>query len=188
MRITFQLTDSQYAANDRAGLLVGLPLTVQLDAGPLLLGRDAADSGWFDKVNYGQPALKPFSLAQCAFCGRISQLDRWRSPEGAFCQALLDCGVPLRIDVLLPEFDLAAPGLPDGLRQGDWLVGVAALQGLLAFDPGDLLWQPVEGAIVDIQRLNLDTLSPAFGNLRWLNGLPRQSFAPDQVFVTVECR
>jgi hypothetical protein len=72
------------------------------------------------------------------------------------------------------------------LAVGDWLMGVASLRGLLALDVGDLLWQPVQGSIVDIQRLVLDPAHPAFGTLRWLHGLPRQSFVPDQVFVTVD--
>jgi hypothetical protein len=55
-------------------------------------------------------------------------------------------------------------------------------------NPGDLIWQTVTGVIVDIQRLALDALNPGFGALRWLSGLPRQPFAPDQVFVTIEVR
>ena len=61
----------------------------------------------------------------------------------------------------------------------------ARLDFMLA--PGaDQLWQPVQGSIVDIQRLVLDPLHPSFGALRWLHGLPKQPFAPDQVFVTVD--
>jgi hypothetical protein len=65
---------------------------------------------------------------------------------------------------------------------------MVSLRGLVAFDAGDLLWSPVQGTIVDIQRLMLDATQPTFGTLRWLHGLPRQSFAPDQVFVTIDIR
>jgi hypothetical protein len=184
MRATFILSDEQFAANERGGIMVGLPLTVQLDAGPLLLGRDDA-ANWFERVNYGPPAFKPLNLERSVFCGRISQIERHRGRDETFCQALLDCGLPLRLDLIDPDQPELA-GVPFGLAVGDWLMGVASLRGLLALDIGDLLWQPVQGSIVDIQRLVLDPLHPSFGVLRWLHGLPRQSFAPDQVFVTVD--
>lgn len=187
MRLTFSLSDAQFAANDRAGVMVGLPLTVQLDAGPLVLGPDDS-AGWFVQVNYGAVALKPISLDRVAFCGRFSQIEPWRGDDEMACQAVLDCGWPLRVDLLDP-FGGSGRGDARWLpATGDWLVGVASLRGLLAFDAGDLLWSPVQGTIVDIQRLVLDAAHPNFGMLRWLHGLPRQSFAPDQVFVTVEAR
>ncbi len=183
MRATFTLSDEQFAANDRAGVMVGLPLAVQLDAGPLLPGRDDA-AGWFERVNYGPPAFKPLSLERSVFCGRISQIEQYHDRGETICQALLDCGLPLRLDLIDPD-QPDQPGVPFRLAVGDWLMGVANLRGLLALDVGDLLWQPVQGSIVDIQRLVLDPTHPSFGALRWLHGLPRQSFAPDQVFVTV---
>ena len=187
MRLTFTLSDDQFSANDRAGVMVGLPLTVQLDAGPLVMGQDDT-AGWFVVASYGPAALIPVSLERVAFCGRIVQIEQWRSHEDVLCQALLDCGVPLRFDLLDPDRQSGQTGRPFDLQAGDWLVGVASLRGLLAFDTGDLLWAPVQGTIVDIQRLVLDGASSTFGALRWLHGLPRQSFAPDQVFVTVEVR
>jgi hypothetical protein len=187
MHLTFSLSDAQFAANDRTGVMVGLPLTVQIDAGPLVLGPDDT-AGWFVPANYGAVALKTISLDRVAFCGRISQIEQWRSEEDVVCQALLDCGWPVRVDLLDP---FTGPGKGDPqfqLATGDWLVGVASLRGLLAFDAGDLLWSPVQGTIVDIQRLVLDASNPTFGTLRWLHGLPRQSFAPDQVFVTLDVK
>ncbi len=184
MRATFTLSDDQFAANDRAGLMVGLPLAVQLDAGPLLPGR-VEGAGWFERASFGPAAFKPLALERSVFCGRISQIETWRGRGETACQALLDCGLPLRIDLVDPE-QSGLPGVPFGLSVGDWLIGVADVRGLLALDVGDLLWQPVQGAIVDIQRLVLDPLHPSFGGLRWLHGLPRQSFAPDQVFITVD--
>jgi hypothetical protein len=185
MRATFTLSDEQFAANERAGIMVGLPLAVQLDAGPLLSGRDEG-AGWFERVNYGPAAFKPLDLERCVFCGRFSQIETWRDHGETVCQALLDCGLPLRIDLLDPEpAQTDRPGVPFGLAVGDWLMGMANLRGLAALDVGDLLWQPVQGTIVDIQRLVLDPTHPSFGTLRWLHGLPRQSFAPDQVFITV---
>jgi hypothetical protein len=185
MRATFTLSDEQFAANERAGIMVGLPLAVQLDAGPLLPGRDEG-AGWFERVNYGPAAFKPLDLERCVFCGRISQIEQYRGRGETDCQALLDCSLPLRIDLIDPEQPGQQPDVPFGLAVGDWLMGVASLRGLLALDVGDLLWQPVQGAIVDIQRLVLDPTHPSFGTLRWLHGLPRQSFAPDQVFITVD--
>ena len=187
MRVTFTLSDEQFSANDRAGVMVGLPLTVQLDAGPLVMGQDDT-AGWFVGASYGPAALIPVSLERVAFCGRIAQIEQWRSHEDVLCQALLDCGVPVRFDLLDPDRQSEQTGRPFDLQAGDWLVGVASLRGLLAFDTGDLLWAPVQGTIVDIQRLVLDGASSTFGALRWLHGLPRQSFVPDQVFVTVEVR
>lgn len=70
------------------------------------------------------------------------------------------------------------------LATGD--IGLASLRGLLAMNLSDLLWQTVTGSIVDIQRLSLDPLAPGFGTTTGLSGLPCQSFAPDQVYVTVE--
>ena len=187
MRLTFSLSDTQFAANDCAGVMVGLPLTVQLDAGPLVMGQDDT-AGWFVKASYGPAALKAISLERVAFCGRVAQIEQWRGQDDVLCQALLDCGVPLRLDLLDPDHRPGEPGQPFDVETGDWLVGVASVRGLLAFDAGDLLWAPVQGTIVDIQRLVLDAANPTFGALRWLHGLPRQSFAPDQVFVTVEVR
>lgn len=185
MRATFTLSDQQFAANDRAGVMVGLPLVVQLDAGLLLPGRDEG-AGWFERVNYGPPAFRPLSLERSVYCGRISQIETWHGHGETQCQALLDCGLPLRIDLIDPD-QAGQPGVaPFDLTVGDWLLGIADLRGLLALDAGDLLWQPVQGSIVDIQRLVLDPVHPSFGALRWLHGLPRQSFAPDQVFVTVD--
>jgi hypothetical protein len=185
MRITFTLSDEQHAANDRAGIMVGLPLVVQLDAGLLVMGQDDG-LGWFEKASWGHKLLKPISLDRLAFCGRIGQVDTWRHGDEVLCQALLDCGQPLRVEVLDPDFAAAQPGYPHHLAAGDWLVGVAILRGRVASDPTDLLWQPVRGTIVDIQRLSLSPTSQTFGTLRWFHGLPRQTFAPDQVFVTVE--
>jgi hypothetical protein len=151
----------------------------------VLAGRDDA-AGWFERVNYGPAAFKPLSLERSVFCGRISQIETWRGHGETACQALLDCGLPLRIDLIDPEQPRTSRVCPYNLAVGDWLMGVASLRGLLALDVGDLLWQPVQGTIVDIQRLVLDPTHPSFGTLRWLHGLPRQSFAPDQVFVTVD--
>jgi hypothetical protein len=195
MRVTFQLTDAQYAANDRSGVLVGLPLSVQIDAGLLVMGQAAAasGSGWFERAAPGRTLLKQVSLERHAFSGRLVHIDAqtaWRSPEGVVCQALLDCGLPLRLDVLDPETPTDLAGVPYGLKAGDWLLGVASLEGLLALDRGALAlaWQPVEGAIVDIQRLSLSPFDPAFGALRWLHGLPARSFAPDLVYVTIDVK
>lgn len=187
MRLTFSLSNAQFAANDRAGVMVGLPLTVQLDTGPLVMGPDDT-SGWFVRANYGTAAVKAISLDRVAFCGRISQIEAWRSDEDVVCQALVDCGWPVRVDLIDPFAGSGKGDPPLQMAAGDWLVGVAALRGLLAFDAGDLLWSPVQGTIVDIQRLMLDASYPTFGTLRWLHGLPRQSFAPDQVFLTLELR
>lgn len=189
MRVTFQLTDAQYTANDRAGVLVGLPLSVQIDAGLLAMGHAwRGGSNWFERAAPGRLLLKQVSLDRHAFSGQLMQVETWRSPEGVICQALLDCGVPLRLDVLDPEAPADQGGVPYGLRVGDWLLGVASLEGLFALDRGALLWRPVEGAIVDIQRLSLSPFDPAFGTLRWLHGLPARSFAPDVVYVTIDVR
>lgn len=177
MRLTFTLSDEQFAANDRAGVMVGLPLPVQLDAGPLVNGRIDGD-GWIEALNHGRAGIRPVSLDRHVFCGRISEVDTWTDGDDTVCQATLDCGVPLRFDLLAAR--ATAP------RIGDWYLGLASLRGLLAMNPSDLLWQTVTGSIVDIQRLSLDPLTPGFGTMHWLSGLPRQSFAPDQVFVTVE--
>lgn len=185
MRITFSLSDSQYLANDRSGIMVGLPLTVQLDAGVLALGEEGSPL-WCQRTTPGRPMLKPFSLERCAFHGRITQMEIWRSSRDVVCQVLLDCGVAVRLDLWDPELSAGQSGTPYGLQQGDWLMGQALLQGLLAFSHGDLLWEPVTGTIVDIQRLYMEPLNPAFGTLHWFHGLPGQSFAPDQVFATIE--
>ncbi len=178
MRLTFTLSDEQFAANDRAGVMVGLPLAVQLDAGPLVGGRIDGD-GWIEAVNFGRAAIRPVSLDRHVFCGRVGEVETWRDGDDTVCQATLDCGVPLR-------FDLLAATSSDVPQTGDWYIGLAELRGLLAMNLSDLLWQTVTGSIVDIQRLSLDPLAPGFGNMHWLSGLPRQSFAPDQVYVTVE--
>ena len=178
MRLTFTLSDEQFAANDRAGVMVGLPLAAQLDAGPLVSGRIDGD-GWIEAVNFGRASIRPVSLDRHVFCGRVGEVETWSDGGDTVCQAMLDCGVSLRFDLLA-----ATPG--EVPRVGDWYLGQASLRGLLAMNPSDLLWQTVTGAIVDIQRLSLDPLAPGFGTMHWLSGLPRQSFAPDQVFVTVE--
>lgn len=185
MRATFTLSDEQFAANDRSGVMVGLPLVVQLDAGLLSMGHEAGDS-WFERSAPGRQLLKQISLERYAFSGRLVELDRWRSDNDLFCQALLDCGLPVRLDVAEPGAAHRSHEAPYGLRVGDWLLGIASLQGFLAIDPGTALWQPVEGTIIDIQRLCLTPTDPAFGTLRWLHGLPRRSYAPDQVFITVD--
>lgn len=188
MRVTFQLSDAQYEANDRAGVMVGLPISVQLDAGLLTMGCDAG-IGWFERAAPGRTLLKQVSLERHAFSGQVTQVATYRTPEGVIAQALLDCGLPLRLDALDPAADPQRPGVPFGLKAGDWLLGVASLQGLLALDRGALLWQPVDGTIVEIQRLSLSPFDPMFGALRWLQGLPpARSFAPDLVFVTVDVR
>ena len=178
MRLTFSLSDEQFAANDRAGVMVGLPLAVQLDAGPLIAGRIDGD-GWIEPVNFGHASIRPVSLDRHVFCGRISEIETWTHDGDTVCQATLNCGVPLR-------FELLAATPAEAPRTGDWYLGLAPLRGLLAMNPSDLLWQTVTGSIVDIQRLSLDPLAAGFGAMRWLSGMPRQSFAPDQVFVTVE--
>lgn len=185
MNVTFLLSDEQFAANDRSGVMVGLPLVVQLDAGLLSMGPEVGSS-WFERSAPGRHLLKQISLERYAFSGRLVELDRWRSGDDLFCQALLDCGLPLRLDVAEPGAVHRQHETPYGLRIGDWLLGLTSLQGLLAIDPGAALWQPVEGTIVDVQRLCLAPTDPAFGTLRWLHGLPRRSYAPDQVFVTVD--
>lgn len=188
MQATFSLADEQFAANDYAGVMVGLPLTVQLETGPLLYGRDTS-AGWFTRTKATAPSFKPLMLERAAFCGRISQIEGWSGHGETLMQALVDCGVLLRIDLYDPQVEWAQPAaVPFGLAVGEWLVGVADLRGRLAVDETDLLWQPVQGAIVDIQRLQLNPAQPDFGTLRWLHGLPRHSFAADQVqlFVTVK--
>lgn len=188
MRVTFQLTDAQYEANDRAGVMVGLPISVQLDAGLLTMGCDAG-IGWFERAAPGRTLLKQVSLERHAFSGQVNQVATYQTPEGVIAQVVLDCGLPLRLDALDPAADPKRPSVPFDLKAGDWLLGVASLQGLLALDRGALLWQPVDGAIVEIQRLSLSPYDPAFGTLRWLQGLPpARSFAPDLVFVTVDVR
>lgn len=178
MRLTFTLSDEQFAANDRAGVMVGLPLAVQLDAGLLIAGRVDGD-GWIEALNHGRASIRPVSLDRHVFCGRVSEVETWREGGDTLCQATLNCGVPLRFDLLA-----ATPG--EVPCSGDWYLGLASLRGLLAMNRSDLLWQTVTGSIVDIQRLSLDPLVPGFGAMHWLSGLPRQSFAPDQVYVTVE--
>ncbi len=178
MRLTFSLPDEQFAANDRAGVMVGLPLAVQLDAGPLISGRLDGD-GWIEAINFGHASIRPVSLDRHVFCGRVSEVETWRDGNDTLCQTTLNCGVPLRFDLLAAT--------PDEVpRAGDWYLGLASLRGLLAMNRSDLLWQTVTGSIVDIQRLSLDPMAAGFGTMHWLSGLPRQSFAPDQVFVTVE--
>lgn len=187
MRVTFALSDAQYLANDRSGIMVGLPLTVQIDAGVLVMGADIS-AGWFDRGRPGQASLSSISLDRSVFNGRVAQLDLWHHQEDLFCQVLLDCGLSLRMDLLAAGPAPESHDTPYGIQTGEWLLGVAALQGLLAASSSDLLWQPVQGTIVDIQRLNLNPAHPGFGTLRWLHGLPRQPFAPDQVFITIEVR
>lgn len=187
MRATFTLSDEQFAANERSGILVGLPLSAQIEAGPLIMGQDAG-IGWFERAMPGRTLLKQVSLERHAFSGRLTQVETWDSPEGILGQALLDCGLPLRLDLFDPAEEPSHAGTPFGLEVGDWLLGVASLQGLVALDPGDLLWQPSEGTIVDVQRLCLSPLDPNFGTLRWLHGLPANSFVPDLVFVTLDVR
>lgn len=178
MRLTFTLSDEQFAANDRAGVMVGLPLAVQLDAGPLVSGRIDGD-GWIEPLNHGRASIRTVSLDRHVFSGRVSEVEVWRDGGETVCQATLNCGAPLRCDLL-------AATARDAPRIGDWYLGLASLRGLVAMNPSDLLWQTVTGSIVDIQRLSLDPLTPGFGTMHWLSGLPRQSFAPDQVYVTVE--
>lgn len=185
MRVTFSLSDDQYAANDRSGIMVGLPLVVQLDAGIMVMGVENGLS-WFERTTPGLAVLKPFSLDRCIFSGRVNQLEVFQEEGTVICQALLDCGVALRCDLFDPSFAPGQQGTPYDLRGGDWLLGLASLNGLLAFDPGDLLWQPVQGTIVDIQQLSLSPGNPGFGTLRWLHGLAGRSYAPDLVYVTVE--
>lgn len=186
MQATFTLADEQFAANDYAGVMVGLPLTVQLETGPLLYGRDDG-AGWFTRTSAGPASFKPLMLERVAFCGRISQIEGWSGHGDTLIQALVDCGVLLRMDLYDPQVEWAQPAaIPYGLTVGEWVVGVADLRGRLAVDASDLLWQPVQGAIVDIQLLQLNPAQPDFGTLRWLHGLPRHSFAPDQVFITIK--
>ncbi len=187
MRVTFTLSDEQYAANDRAGILVGLPLSAQIESGPLVMGQDAG-IGWFERATPGRTLLRQVSLERHAFSGRLTQVETWDSPEGTLGQALLDCGLPLRLDLFDPAEMPNRTSTPFGLKAGDWLVGVVSLQGLLALDAGDLLWQPSEGTIVDVQRLCLAPLDPNFGTLRWLHGLSAAAFTPDLVFVTLDVR
>lgn len=187
MRVTFTLSDEQFAANDRAGILVGLPLSVQIETWPLIQGQDAG-FGWFERATPGRTLLRQVSLERHAFSGRLTQIETWDSPEGALGQALLDCGLPLRLDLFDPAGVPNRASTPFDLKAGDWLAGLASLQGLLAVDPGDLLWQPSAGAIVDVQRLCLAPHDPNFGTLRWLHGLPASAFPPDLVFVTLDAR
>lgn len=187
MRATFTLSDEQFAANDRAGILVGLPLNAQIAAGPLVPGHDAGID-WFERAMPGQTLLRQVSLERHAFSGQLVQIETWSSPEGALGQALLDCGLPLRLDLFDPAEETSHASTPFGLKAGDWVLGLASLQGLLALDPGDLLWQTSEGTIVDVQRLCLSPLDPGFGTLRWLHGLAANSFAPDLIFVTLDLR
>lgn len=183
-QITFSLSDAQYAANDRSGIMVGLPLTVQLDAGLLMMGRDSGVE-WFERTSPDRPLLQQVALDRCVFRGRVTDIALWESPEGAACQMLLDCGLPLRVDVVEVEQEAAVNATPYGLQEDDWLLGLAFLEGVVALQPSDLLWQPLHGTIVDIQRLILSPHHPDFGKLRWLHSLPSASFLPDQVFVTV---
>ncbi|MEA3335124.1 MAG: hypothetical protein U9R25_04390 [Chloroflexota bacterium] len=185
MQITFSLSDNQYAANDRSGLMVGLPISAQFDAG-LLTTNQEDGCGWIRRDSPGRSILKPFSLDRCVFSGRVDQFDTWQSQGTTVCQVLVDCGVPLRMDLIDPDLDSGEITTPYNLTQGNWIMGTAPLAGLLALEPGTLLWKPTSGTIVDIQRLYLNPVSPAFGTLRWFHGLPPQSFAPDLVFVTME--
>ena len=185
MQVTFTLSGEQFAANDYSGVMVGLPLAVQLDAGALLYGPDDS-AGWWVRTYPAIPRLQPVSLARAAFCGRIAELAHWSEAGETLHQALLDCGAPLRVDLFDPEQPSGQGLTPFGLQEGDWLLGVAEVRGLVAFNRSDLLWQPVQGSIVDIQRLALDPARPDFGSLHWLHGLPQQPFAPDQVFVTIK--
>jgi len=185
MQLTFALSDEQFAANDYSGVMVGLPLAVQLHTGPLLHGRDEG-TGWFMRTGNGPASLKPVCLERVAFCGRIIRLARQPVGDEMLHQALLDCGPTLRLDLFDPQQEAAKDATPFGLAEGDWLLGVAELRGYLAFGPDDLLWQPVQGNITAIHRLMLQPAHPDFGALRWLHGLPAQPFAPDQVFVTMK--
>lgn len=187
MRATFTLSDEQFAANDRAGILIGLPLSVQIATAPLVLGREAGID-WFEPAPPGRTLLRQVSLERHAFSGQLMQMETWGSPEGTIGQALLDCGLPLRLDLFDPAQEPRHAGTPFDLKAGDWVLGLASLQGLLALDPGDLLWQTSEGTIVDVQRLCLSPLDPSFGTLRWLHGLAANSFAPDLVIITLDLR
>ncbi len=186
MQATFALADEQFAANDYSGVMIGLPLAVQLHAGPLLYGRDEGNN-WMVRCAAATPLLKPICLERAAFCGRISRLSGQTVGDQVLHQALLDCGAALRLDLFDPEQETdQAEAVPFRLAEGDWLLGVADLRGYLAFEPDDRLWQPLSGHISDIHRLLWQPAHPDFAALRWVDSLPAQSFAPDQVFVTIK--
>ncbi|MEZ4770650.1 MAG: hypothetical protein R2844_19785 [Caldilineales bacterium] len=126
----------------------------------------------------GRPSIRPISLERHVFCGRIGEVETWQDGNDTLCQATLDCGVPLRSARWRPH-------PRDALRPATGTSGWQP-RGLLAMNLSDSFWQTITGSIVDIQRLSLDPLGAGFGNMHWLSGLPRQSFAPDQVYVTVE--
>lgn len=186
MQLTFSLSDEQFAANDYSGVMVGLPLAVQMHAGPLLYGHDES-AGWFIRTGGGPASLRPICLERVAFCGRISRLACQTIGDNVLYQALLDCGPALRLELFDPEQAAAqAEAVPFDLAEGEWLLGVAELRGYPAFDPEALLWQPLQGFVTDIHRLMLQPAHPDFGALRWLDSLPPHPFAPDQVFVTMK--
>ena len=147
MRLTFSLSDEQFAANDRAGVMVGLPLAVQLDAGPLIAGRIDGD-GWIEPVNFGHASIRPVSLDRHVFCGRISEIETWTHDGDTVCQATLDCGVPLR-------FELLAATPAEAPRTGDWYLGLAPLRGLLAMNPSDRVIESAEPRWRDAARRTL---------------------------------
>lgn len=155
------------------------------------------------------PTLRCTSPLSTTVCGMIGELQirRGSGPERRD-QAImrLECGVPICFMLTVRRWDhvdVAPATAPAGVeawrlarnpRVADMLIGVLALQEV-AFEAGDtssfsLLDEhapnyPVTGIVRQIERLDLDPASPAFGSIAPIESLPANLFWPHRYFVTL---
>ncbi len=165
---------------------LGTPLHYFLDLDSLVAGDYDSPTGWYQRLPAPQtPALQQVVHNQYAFCGRVQQVDVHQEDLDIYYFVLLDCGVPIS----LVAVDLAADAGSGDLGKhvpdpGVWLSGV----GRLALDWGDKAdfphTQTLTGTVTAIDRLVLRP-GPGFGEIRPEEILQPLSFAPDQVFLTL---
>jgi len=165
---------------------LGTPLHFYLDLDTLVACDYDSPTGWYQRLPVSQePALQQVVRNQYAFCGRVQQVDVHQEDIDIYYFVLLDCGVPISLVAVDLEADAGSGDLGKHVPDpGVWLSGV----GRLAMDWGDKadfpLTQTLTGTVIAIDRLVMRP-GPGFGEIRPEEKLHPLSFAPDQIFLTL---
>ncbi|HEY53459.1 MAG TPA: hypothetical protein G4N94_08390 [Caldilineae bacterium] len=186
MSLTIRLPNQTYNDYLPKTIALGTPLHFFLDF-DLLVARDYDSStGWYERVSeQPAPILQQIGRDQYAFCGKVLAVEVFRREFDIYYFVLLDCGVPVSLTTV--DFD-ADPGSGDlgqhAPHPGRWLMGI----GYLALAWGDTAEHPctqtLSGTVTALDRLVLRP-GPGFGQLRPEEKLQPLSFAPDQIFLTL---
>ncbi len=167
--ITFELKEGQFADSCYQGIEVGKERSGQI------IGQ--SNNFCAQKSGEKNKAIKKICLNEYVFAGEIIAIKTvdWCG-RSWLTQMIVDCGIPIRFDVYvsydLPDFrkkhynkndkiyvfgedvENGEP-MPRCYKEGDFIVGVIALECLMSYDYPSYIWQHVEGNITKIGVLNM---------------------------------